>query len=148
MDASGLTRTAGAWWQLLLVVLALGVFAMHTTGHPDGGSGMSHPGGVPYSAPADAVSPSAHGPADAPRTDGEAAERRDSAHHPQPGMAMDMSSLCVAVLVGWILAALLRAAPGRGADRWAAALAGAVAAPGPGPPPPRPDLARLSILRI
>ncbi|WP_229869492.1 DUF6153 family protein [Streptomyces inusitatus] len=135
MDTSGMTRAAGAWWQLLLVVLALGVFAMHTTGHPDGGSGMSHPGPAPYSYSApEAV----HGPA----------ERQDSAHLPQPGMAMDMSSLCVAVLVGWILAALLRAAPGRGADRRAAAPAGVFAAPGPGPPPPRPDLAKLSILRI
>ncbi|MEU5404354.1 hypothetical protein ABZ348_34310 [Streptomyces sp. NPDC005963] len=35
MSASRAMRAAGAWGHLLLVVLALGVFAMHTVGHPE-----------------------------------------------------------------------------------------------------------------
>lgn len=42
MSASRTIRAAGAWGHLLLVVLALGVFAMHTVGHPATESEMAH----------------------------------------------------------------------------------------------------------
>ncbi|MFI2213887.1 hypothetical protein [Streptomyces sp. NPDC020141] len=190
MDASRMIRAAGAWGHLLLVVLALGVFAMHTTGHPDSGSAMSHPAvAAPQAAPGSAVTTTAGRPgidtanahtvlAAGPGTatayapgaavaygDGTETAGADASYAPgaapdprtaagtgaahDSGMAMDMTSLCVAVLATWILAALLRAAIGRRPE-WPAALrAAALAALRPNPPPPRQNLlATLSILRI
>ncbi|MFC8831486.1 hypothetical protein ACFT9I_39820 [Streptomyces sp. NPDC057137] len=63
------------------------------------------------------------------------------------GMAMDMASLCVAVLSTWAPAALLLAAFARRPGRLTDPLAGAVA-PRPNPPPRTPELSSLSVLRI
>ncbi|ANW21446.1 hypothetical protein [Streptomyces clavuligerus] len=189
MRARRWTRAAGAWGHLLLVaVLALGVFAMHTTGHPEGGSGMSHAGAAPetmagptagsgpknpfgpehtagwentaavasVAVPADASGTAAEGPhgpgggasALGPAVPGTDADPGPGSASHDSGMAMDMSTLCVAILGAWVVLALVRAALGRRAT-WLTALRGAlIAAVRPQPPPPGPLLAELSILRI
>ncbi|MFE6227859.1 DUF6153 family protein [Streptomyces sp. NPDC057854] len=127
---------------LLVVVLALGVFMMHATGHPEGTS--SHGS----TAAASAGTHAAHAPpgADAGGAAHEAAER-DEGH--APGSGMDMTTLCVAVLGAWLLAGLVRAALGRRPDWLVLLLARLTPALGPHAPPRRPpDLARLSVLRI
>ncbi|MFD6365412.1 hypothetical protein ACFWFX_37140, partial [Streptomyces roseolus] len=66
-----------------------------------------------------------------------------------PGSGMDMTTLCVAVLAGWLLTGLVRAALGRRPDRLVLLLARLAPALAPHAPPRRPpDLARLSVLRI
>ncbi|MFD9288413.1 hypothetical protein ACFWBV_08900 [Streptomyces sp. NPDC060030] len=66
----------------------------------------------------------------------------------EPAMAMDMASLCLAVLGTMTLASLLRAALARRRE-WLVRLTGrALMALRPHAPPPRPpDLTQLSILR-
>lgn len=128
-------RAEGALTRLLLVVvLALGVFLMHAVGHPEGAGGST-----------EAVSATSVGAA--PHTGGH--ESGDSGSSHEPGTAMDMTTLCVAVLAGWLLAGLVRAALGRRPDWLTLLLARLLPAPGPHAPPPRPpDLAQLSVLRI
>lgn len=155
------TRAVGVAARLLLVLmLALGVFIMHTIGHPGDGSGTgtvssSHTasmGGMPahgHGHRADAGTGMALSPAP-PAVDPAAdpALTIVSAPADEPGMAMDMASLCLAVLGSWALAALLHALF-LGRRDWFAKLATRVlAAARPDPPPRPPDLARLSILRI
>ncbi len=66
-----------------------------------------------------------------------------------PVMAMDMMSLCVAVLLGaWVLAALVRSALARRPDWLANLLAQVAAFSRPNPPPRGPDLTQLSVLRL
>ncbi|MFD9033449.1 DUF6153 family protein [Streptomyces sp. NPDC059567] len=128
----GNTRAGGALAQLLLVVvLALGVFVMHAVGHPESPSdaaadGMTHVSAAPH-----------------PMEDEAPASSHD------PGMDMDMTTLCVAVLGIWALARFVLAALGRRPD-WLVRLLGRLThAPGPNAPPPiPPDLAQLSVLRI
>ncbi|MFJ9575665.1 DUF6153 family protein [Streptomyces sp. NPDC101191] len=146
------TRAGGALAHLLLVVvLALGVFVMHSVGHPEGSSGSGTDGMAHVAA--------ATGLADglpAETTDGASAPERHhggghgkSTSHDPDGTGTDMTTLCVAVLGAWLLLALVRAALARRPDRTAALLAGLLPALGPHAPPPRPpDLAQLSILRI
>lgn len=198
-------RTAGAWGHLLLVaVLALGVFMMHTVGHQESPSGTSlestahgtPPGADPPStaghdspgaATLTGAAPMAADPATAWQTvawqaapgaatsglamsgpamsgqaaPGQAAESASShaeraavagGHDEAPshdtGMAMDMASLCVAVLAAWLLGALLRAALSRRTEWLVRLRAGALRRSLPRPPPLGPDLIRLSILRI
>ncbi|MFH8615996.1 DUF6153 family protein [Streptomyces sp. NPDC017979] len=143
-------KTAGVWGHLLLVVLALGVFAMHTVGHQD--SGASH-GGDRMAATSStsavlAVSAdleAAHAAAPQVPAAEDAGGDHDAAGS---GMAMDMLSLCMAVLATWILAALLKAALARRGNRSPRLRADVLAAPLRGPPPRGPDLSSLSILRI
>ncbi|MFG3344094.1 hypothetical protein ACGF1Z_03395 [Streptomyces sp. NPDC048018] len=150
------TRAGGALAHLLLVVvLALGVFVMHSVGHPAGSSGGGTDG-MAHVATATGLVP-AEGSADAAgvRTAASAPERhhggghgKSASHHPG-GSGTDMTTLCVAVLGAWLLLALVRAALARRPDRTAALPAGLLPALGPNAPPPRPpDLAQLSILRI
>ncbi|WP_329558060.1 hypothetical protein OG711_01030 [Streptomyces uncialis] len=223
-------RTAGAWGHLLLVaVLALGVFMMHTVGHQESPSGTAldstahgaPPGadppstaghGSPGAATLTGAAPMAADPATAwrtvawqaapdaatsdPATSGHAASgqaapgpaasaqagpgqaalgpaalgpaagsassyadraaaavpavsgEHDEAPSHDTGMAMDMASLCVAVLAAWLLAALLRAALSRRTEWLVRLRAGALRRSLPQPPPSGPDLIRLSILRI
>ncbi|XIE81139.1 DUF6153 family protein [Streptomyces sp. SBR177] len=130
---------------LLVVMLALGVFVMHSVGHPEGSSGGGTAGATAHH--------SAHAQA---RTPGPAAAAHDGPASPAPasshdsGGGMDMTTLCVAVLGAWLLAALVRAALRRARpDRTLPLLARLLAALRPNAPPPRPpDLASLSILRI
>ncbi|MFH8841767.1 DUF6153 family protein [Streptomyces sp. NPDC017868] len=126
-------RAGGAIGHLLLVVvLALGVFLMHSVGHPEGSGGDTH-----------TASSVSHHSAAAPHDGGDS----DARH--APGSGMDMTTLCVAVLGAWLLAGLLRAALGRRPDWLAVLLARLTPALGPHAPPPRPpDLAQLSVLRI
>ncbi|WP_030760676.1 DUF6153 family protein [Streptomyces griseus] len=138
-------RAGGALAHLLLaVVLALGVFMMHSTGHPEDPA----PGPSPEAAASTAtlaVTAMAHGepPAAVPHGPGSP----DGGHG--PGSGMDMTTLCVAVLAGWLLTALVRAALRRLPDRLVPLLARLAPALGPHAPPRRPpDLARLSVLRI
>ncbi|MGP3924908.1 DUF6153 family protein [Streptomyces sp. 8N616] len=139
---------------LLVVVSALGVFVMHTIGHPSDtpGSEMSatahavgaHPmSGEPGTVAAMDTPPVAEG-----EVHGSKAVDVSSAPH-GPGMAMDMASLCLAVLGAWALVSLLRAALASRREWLAHLIARALAAVRPNSPPPHPpDLARLSILRI
>ncbi|WP_413098326.1 DUF6153 family protein [Streptomyces sp. Inha503] len=150
MHVSRYVRTGGALGHLLLVVvLAMGIFMMHSMGHPDSAADTSmgaahtsattaHPGGG-MSSPQDVVVSS--------HSSDSHQDSKASSH--SPAMGMDMASLCVAVLGTWILAGLLRAVLSRRTDWLARLRDGAVAALRPNPPPPRPpDLAQLSVLRI
>ncbi|WP_342778439.1 DUF6153 family protein [Streptomyces botrytidirepellens] len=127
----------------------MGVFVMHSMGHPDSASNASmgaahasattaHKGGGMSSTQDVAVS--------SPSSDSH--QDSKAASHP-PGMGMDMASLCVAVLGTWVLVGLLRAVLSRSTEWLARLRDGAVAALRPNPPPRRPpDLAQLSVLRI
>ncbi|MER7986020.1 DUF6153 family protein [Streptomyces noursei] len=148
-------RAAGAWGHLLLVtVLALGVFAMHTLGHPTGHSGTpdARAETAAHGAAARTHPAPGHGAATAT---GPAASHRPAAAHPGdgpsshgPGAGLDMTSLCLAVLGGWALAALLSGALRRRTDWLVPPRAGPLTRLRPRPPPRPPDLAQLSILRI
>lgn len=149
-------RRAGALGHLLLVVvLALGVFVMHTVGHPDpspdaGMSSVSH--ASPMDGPATEDVPAAEdtslgSSASTHRSLATDPGHSSSAH--RPVMAMDMVSLCVAVLFGaWALAALLLMAFTRHREGPTPLLARIGVAPRPGPPPRGPDLTQLSVLRL
>ncbi|GGZ98943.1 DUF6153 family protein [Streptomyces bluensis] len=153
MRASRYVRAGGALGHLLLVVvLAFGVFAMHTMGHPDDSSGSAT--STTSHASAMSVASTAHDPMSNPtvtgaETAGRATDPADSSSTHEPGMAMDMISLCVAVLFGaWVLATLLRSVFTRHQE-WSARLLAQVAAVlRPNPPPRGPDLTRLSVLRL
>ncbi|WP_328725820.1 hypothetical protein [Streptomyces sp. NBC_00259] len=154
-------RAVGVTTRLLLVVvLVLGVFVMHTVGHPGEGSGSgmsstthttthttSHTAGtgaVPaHGHPADALGVAVMGPGTGPVTN----PVTDAPRHEPGGMAMDMASLCLAVLGAWALAALLHAAFAGRRDRLAGLASAVVAHVRADPPPRAPDLAQLSILR-
>lgn len=136
MNARGYGRVGSAVGRLLLiVVLALGVFAMHTVGHPDESYGSGADAGMTAHASDE--------PAPPPE---QALSHTYSAD--EPVMGMDMASLCVAVLSTWALAALLLAAFARRADRLTDPLAGLDVAPRPNPPPRTPELTLLSVLRV
>lgn len=128
---------------LLVGVLALGVFLMHSLGHPEGpGTGVS--GGDTTSTAHHGARAQAPSPHDRGNADGGDADARH-----EPGTGMDMTTLCVAVLGVWLLAGLVRAALGRRPDWLALLLARLTPALGPHAPPRRPpDLAQLSVLRI
>ncbi|MDX3670786.1 DUF6153 family protein [Streptomyces europaeiscabiei] len=146
-------RAGGALGRLLLVVmLALGVFAMHSTGHPSE-SAHSIMSTASHSTATDTTA-SAHDPMSPPAgrvTGGQAAvaSESESASSHQPAMAMDMLALCVAVLLGtWVLTALLKSALARH-QGWPALLLAQVAAVSrPNRPPRGPDPTRLSVLRL
>ncbi|MET7758226.1 DUF6153 family protein [Streptomyces sp. NPDC005389] len=127
-------RAEGALAHLLLVVvLALGVFLMHAVGHPEGSGGGTGTGA------ASAHHSAAH--------HGDEGSGTDAGHEPGPGT--DMTTLCVAVLAGWLFAGLVRAALSRRPDWLTLLLARLTPALGPHAPPPLPpDLAQLSVLRI
>ncbi|WP_240812496.1 hypothetical protein [Streptomyces sp. DASNCL29] len=150
---------------LLVVVLALGVFVMHTLGHPDGGSGSGmahsagHASGEMRSATHDGA-PGEYGAGTAVTGTGPQraapAPSAETGHAPaapetkprEPMTGMDMASLCVAVLGVWVLGALLRAVLARrSGPPLRLSLAAAVVAR-PDPPSPGPDLTALSVLRI
>lgn len=167
MKASRRVRAGGTLGHLLLIaVLALSVFAMHSTGHPDGSAhpGQSaHPGepahvnepahvsgsmhvseSVAFSGSAHSMNTASHATATA--TDA-APTGSQSSHEPAP--TMDMQSLCVAILLGaWVLTALLMSAFARRHEEWAELLAQVAALARPRPPPRGPDLTRLSVLRL
>lgn len=141
MNARGYGRVGSAVGRLLLiVVLALGVFAMHTVGHPDESYGSGAGAGMTAHASDEPAPPPEPAPPHTPLAD-EPVMGMD-------GMAMDMTSLCVAVLSTWALAALLLAAFARRADRLSVPLAALAVAPRPNPPPRTPELTVLSVLRI
>jgi hypothetical protein len=133
-------------------VLALSVFVMHTLGHPD--------------SPSDEMSTTSHSPtvavvagppiheagSDTAVMDDHGSPSMRAEHSPSahvPLMAMDMLSLCLAVLLGaWILAALLRSALARRPDWLTHFLAMGPVLLRPNPPPRGPDLTQLSVLRL
>ncbi|MFJ8666374.1 DUF6153 family protein [Streptomyces sp. NPDC093600] len=135
-------RAGGALAHLLLVVvLALGVFVMHSVGHPSESSGS----GAAGTAHVSAAGPHAPGP----HAPGPGHSEPAPAPSHDSGMTMDMTTLCVAVLSVWLLAGLVRAALSRRRDRAARVIAGFSPGLGPNAPPPRPpDLAQLSVLRL
>ncbi|GAQ59751.1 DUF6153 family protein [Streptomyces scabiei] len=155
MRAGRCVRAGGALGQLLLVaVLALGVFAMHGLGHP-AESAHSTTGRASAMAATDPLGASAahHGPmgsAVGGSTGGHGVVGvSDPSSSHGPAMAMDMLSLCVAVLLGgWVLSALLASALARCRTRSARPLARVAAAARPNPPPRGPDPTRLSVLRL
>ncbi|MEV4936960.1 DUF6153 family protein [Streptomyces zaomyceticus] len=127
-------------------MLALGVFLMHTVGHPEGsGGGMD---ATSATAPGTVAAAVAAGHEPGHRAHGGTGSGIGADHEPS-GTGMDMTTLCVAVLAGWLLTALVRAALVRRPDWLTLLLARLAPAPGPHAPPARPpDLARLSVLRI
>ncbi|WP_327426247.1 hypothetical protein [Streptomyces sp. NBC_01236] len=150
MRVSRNVRTGAALGHLLLVVmLALGVFVMHTVGHPAGSSGSGM--GAASQASTTYTPSAAHDPMRAPASldQGHALDPAHTSPSHEPAMAMDMLSLCMAVLVtAWVLAALLRMAFSRRPDWLATLLAEAPVMLRPNPPPRGPDLTRLSVLRL
>lgn len=153
------TRAVGVAARLLLVVvLAVGVFIMHTVGHPSGGSG-SDMSDAPQTVGTHTVGTlSMHGDGDGGKHPAPPNIADNPVHGAKPadavssphdhGMGMDMASLCLAVLGAWALACLLYAAF-TARREWLADLAARVLAlVRPDPPPRPPDLAQLSILRI
>ncbi|MEV7870261.1 DUF6153 family protein [Streptomyces sp. NPDC088124] len=160
MIASRYARAGGVVGHLLLVVvLALGVFAMHTLGHPEGTSGpdtevsSSHMGGPVATGTTTGLTTGdvtaaavATDMKDAKGTD-DAKASHDSASSHGSSTGMDMTSLCVAVLGAWVLGALLYAAFTRRPGLPGVHLPKAVFSPRPGPPPRPPDLTELSVLR-
>ncbi|MEU0248512.1 hypothetical protein ABZ192_30165 [Streptomyces sp. NPDC006235] len=153
---SGRLRAGGAVGHLLLVVLlTLGVFAMHTMGHPEGSSGhgmsaaVSAAAGVHHDATApNAMAPNATALAGPEVSDGRgtvAAAATSPVHEPPTGM--DPMSVCLAVLTVWLLGLFLHALVVRRQERLTALLARSTALARPGTPPPRPLLSQLSVLR-
>ncbi|MBP8533865.1 hypothetical protein [Streptomyces sp. MK37H] len=154
---------------LLVVVLALGVFVMHTLGHPGGGSGsgMTHSArhasgemlpaayngdsgsyGGDHGGGAAATDTGPRRAAPAPSVEAGHAPAAPETKPREPMTGMDMASLCVAVLGVWVLGALLHAVLAR---RSGPPLRLPVAAPvvaRPDPPSLGPDLTALSVLRI
>jgi predicted lipid-binding transport protein (Tim44 family) len=152
---SGRLRAGGAFGYLLLVVmLTLGVFVMHTMGHPEESSGHGMSGAVPavVDGHQDGMAPKAAA-AEAPAEPelmaehGTAASAATSPVHELPS-GMDPMSVCVAVLTVWLLGLILRAAAARRHERLTALLARSMALARPSTPPPRPLLSQLSVLRI
>ncbi|MFM9588238.1 hypothetical protein ACKI1J_01885 [Streptomyces scabiei] len=157
MRAGRCARAGGALGRLLLVaVLALGVLAMHGMGHPAepaySGTGRASAMAAPDPSDASGASAAHHGPmgpAVDEATGGHGADAPDPSSSHGPAPAMDMLSLCVAVLLGgWVLSALLASAYTR-CRTWSARLLARVAAAArPNPPPRGPDPTRLSVLRL
>ncbi|MER5901222.1 DUF6153 family protein [Streptomyces mirabilis] len=151
MHVNRYVRAGGAYGHLLLVVvLALGVFVMHTVGHPDqpAGDSMSPASQVSMMPTVVAAHDDPMG-APAPPERGSAAHSTHTSSKDRPAMAMDMVSLCVAVMFGaWVLTALLRGALARRPDWLAKLLAEAPVMLRPNPPPRGPDLTELSVLRL
>ncbi|MFD5326060.1 hypothetical protein [Streptomyces sp. NPDC127092] len=167
-ESGGRMRASGALAHLLLVVvLALGVFVMHSVGHPEGSSGSdgsdrtaTHAAAVTHraavTAPTDASAPgvlTSHATASDASAPASHEGAEEGAHHGASshgsGTGADMTTLCVAVLGTWLLVALVRAALARRSDRTVPLLGGLLPALGPNAPPPRPpSLAQLSVLRI
>ncbi|KQX50578.1 MULTISPECIES: hypothetical protein [unclassified Streptomyces] len=163
-------RAEGALAHLLLVVvLALGVFLMHAVGHPEGAGGdtasahtsssSTAASSASMAASSSAAVPSSPGTGQSAHAASSAAVNGHSAVPPGgddssdarhgPGSGMDMTTLCVAVLAGWLFAGLVRAALARRPEWLALLLARLTPALGPHAPPPRPpDLSLLSVLRI
>lgn len=153
MNVSQRVRAGGALGHLLLfVMLALSVFVMHTVGHP----ADSHTAGMDTASHAPA--PTMHsdaavpepGPPAAPTDAHRAASdlRHSSSTHP-PMTAMDMLSLCLAVLAGaCALTALLRSAFARRPERLTRASVRIPVLRQPVPPPRGLGLTRLSVLRL
>ncbi|WP_455682024.1 DUF6153 family protein [Streptomyces violaceus] len=154
MSMSGRLRAGGAFGYLLLVVmLTLGVFAMHTMGHPEDSSGHGMSGAIPAVAGVHqdgmaqkaASEPSAEPEVTAEH--GTAASPTESPVHELPS-GMDPMSVCLAVLTVWLLGLFLHALVGRRQEPLTALLARSMALARPGTPPPRPLLSQLSVLRI
>ncbi|MFI6855794.1 DUF6153 family protein [Streptomyces sp. NPDC050416] len=149
---SGRLRAGGAFGYLLLVVmLTLGVFAMHTLGHPEESSGHGMSAAVPAAAGVHhyAMIPNATALTGPEVTDGpgtEASAAKSPVHEPPGGM--DPMSVCLAVLTVWLLGLFLYALVVRRQERLTALLARSTALARPGTPPPRPLLSQLSVLRI
>lgn len=150
MIASRFERVGGAIGHLLLVVvLALGVFVMHTVGHPDESAGRP----MAHSAPAGDAHAIGNGdgaptPEMAAAAQLSADPRPSDAYTPAPGTGMDMTALCVAILASWALLSLLRAALARRPEWSTPAIAHSVVMLRPNPPPRGPSLSALSVLRI
>ncbi|MFA3878394.1 DUF6153 family protein [Streptomyces tendae] len=121
-------------------------------GHPDDSSGSamsttSHMSAVDGTATAhNAVSPLTM--TDTKSVD-HVGDPTDSSPAHDPGAAMDMLSLCVAVLFSaWMLVTLLKSAFARHREWLARLLAQVAAVLRPNPPPRCPDLTQLSVLRL
>ncbi|WP_250304451.1 hypothetical protein [Streptomyces sp. A 4/2] len=165
MTATGRSTRGGQL--LLFAALLFGIVMMHTVGHPAqagapmtgtvmAGAGMpevradgarmpevrmpeAHPAAAPAMAPAAAHPPTAPVPHAAPVR----AHRQHTEHAPHQPL-MDPMSVCLAVLVAWAAALLLRHPAGRPAAVAATPLLRAL---WPNPPPLAPPLGRLSVLR-
>jgi hypothetical protein len=135
----------------LVVTLTLGVFAMHTMGHPEESSRHGMAGAVASAADGrhDSMARNAAPPAEPEVTaeHGSPASAPKSPVHELPG-GMDPMSVCLAVLTVWLLGLFLYALVVRRHERLAALLARSMALARPGLPPPRPLLSQLSVLRI
>ncbi|MFJ9011670.1 DUF6153 family protein [Streptomyces canus] len=152
MNVSRRVRGAGPFGHLLfVVVLALGVFVMHTVGHPDTSptAGMNSASHASAATPDTAIRAHERTEASTPMESSRVEKSAQSASTHMPFTAMDMLSLCMAVMLGaWVLAGLLRSALTRRADWLANLLAQAPVLLRPNPPPRGPDLTQLSVLRL
>ncbi|OUD00287.1 DUF6153 family protein [Streptomyces swartbergensis] len=145
---SGRLRAGGAFGYLLLVaMLTLGVFAMHTMGHPEESHGHGMAGAVASAEGARHDSMARNAEPEAAAEHGTAASAAKSPVHELPG-GMDPMSVCLAVLTVWLIGLFLHALVVRRQERLTALLARSMASARPGTPPPRPLLSQLSVLRI
>ncbi|MEU0388403.1 hypothetical protein [Streptomyces chartreusis] len=150
LRVSGRLRVGGAFGYLLLIAaLTFGVFAMHTMGHPEHSSGPGT-GGASHAVVGTHQGDMAQVPGET-RTSTEPVAMADhGAVAPAPDgpmTGMDVLSVCVAVLTGWLLWLFLCTAARR-KEGLTALLARAMAVLRPLQLPPRPLLAQLSVLRI
>ncbi|MEU6183276.1 DUF6153 family protein [Streptomyces coeruleorubidus] len=147
---SGRLRAGGAFGYLLLVaMLTLGVFAMHTMGHPEESHGHGTTGAVVSAEGArhDSMAQNAAPLDDHEPEHGTAASAAKSPVHEIPG-GMDPMSVCLAVLTAWLLGLFLHVLVVRRQERLTALLARSMALARSGTPAPRPLLSQLSVLRI
>ncbi|MEU0715746.1 DUF6153 family protein [Streptomyces lavendulocolor] len=131
---------------LLVVMLAFGVLAMHTVGHPGSASGTAIT--TSAQAPSEHAAAVDMAPAAVAVTDMLPSGEHSTAASHDSATEMSMAFLCVAVLSVWLLVGLLRAVLARRPDRLTRLRSQTVALLGPSPPPRKPDLTRLSVLRI
>ncbi|MFC7220537.1 DUF6153 family protein [Streptomyces polyrhachis] len=131
---------------LFVVVLAAGIVAMHSTGHPDGTSAHAAPRHSASFSPPPVMDHASADHTSADHASATAASPSPVAHG--TGSGMDMTSVCLAVLGTWAFARLLRAARARSGLPPDPAAALRLRHTRPDPPPDPPDLTRLSVLRI
>lgn len=150
LRVSSRLRVGGVFGYLLLIAaLTFGVFAMHTMGHPEHSSGPGT-GGASHAVVGTHRGDMAQGAGET-RASTEPVAMADhgaAARAPDgPMTGMDVLSVCVAVLTGWLLWLFLCTAALR-KERLTALLARAMAVLRPLQLPPRPLFVQLSVLRI
>lgn len=148
MNVRRFVPTGDAAARLLLVaVLVFGVFAMHTVGHR-GSASVATVSTSSQAASGDPVAAVDMAPAAIAVADLLPADEQSNSTSEDPSTGMSLAYLCVAVISVWLLVGLLRMVLARRADWLTRLRTRTVVLLTPNPPPRKPDLTRLSVLRI